>query len=175
MRSEQRNEVSRAYSDCRLKNGCLAQSQSGRSEFDSEEHGDEYNHGDSKHSDKTNEEEESRTEGQFTSASDHAPSDGPDDLSSRLRALHLRVVNWTTDWGSEASWDQKFDDEVSIAEKEDGRRGITIFLGNCEHHVEEGRKILADTKFIAAGCGIHTGGEVLDLFFSRIRIGQSGS
>lgn len=92
------------------------------------------------------------------------------DISSRIRDLRLRIVNWSEDWGSQANWDKRFDDEINIAEEEDGDRGINLFLWRCERHVEEGQNILSDVKFIASGCGIHSHGEVIDLFLQGLAL-----
>lgn len=93
------------------------------------------------------------------------PSDEPDSsISAKLRDLRLRVVNWSENWGSETCWDRVFDEEIALAEYDEGRMGVFRFIERCEGHVEQGRQLLTDLKFVASGCGVHSGFEVVDMF-----------
>lgn len=86
-----------------------------------------------------------------------------DDISSNIRAARLEFANWTWSWGPESLWGRKFDKALQVA-REGDREDLDDFFAECEGHASNGRDILQNIRFAAAGSCNNTMGEITDLF-----------
>jgi len=86
------------------------------------------------------------------------------DIASNIRALRIKIVNWSYSWGPESLWEKRFNDEVRLARDRGGHRAVDHFFLEFEQHTNEGREIMYDLKFVAAVSCNSTHDEIRDLF-----------
>jgi hypothetical protein len=103
------------------------------------------------------------SEGKISNLDDSAELVKPDDLAFNIRELRIDITNWEYGWGPESTWEKTFNNHLNDA-REAGSKAIDKFFLDCDTHVQEGRDILRDLKFVAQVSCNNTPDEIRDLF-----------
>ncbi|KIJ59173.1 hypothetical protein HYDPIDRAFT_33465 [Hydnomerulius pinastri MD-312] len=89
-----------------------------------------------------------------------------------LEELHIRVVDWQTEWGKESEWGRAFNDTLQKA-RQGGWRDTDHFFAQCEVHVRRGKELIVQLKHVARRPPKGTRDRLTDIYLQIYNLLQS--